>query len=219
MKTNQEYKNASLEALKGRWAPAVVCTIVYMLIAGGLATGSCMFDLAGMRPGVLLVFCGSSFLLSFLVNNPLAVGYYCTFNDLYKSGNDRLTGNMLKTAFGKVLRNGWGIMLMYIFIFLWSLLLVIPGLIKSFSYAMTPYILVDYPELSANQAINLSRKMMKGHKFDYFWLCLSFLGWILLGALTLGIGYLWLVPYITTASAAFYQDVKAEYESRTAINN
>ena len=61
--------------------------------------------------------------------------------------------------------------------------------------------------------------MMKGHKFDYFWLCLSFLGWILVGILTLGIGYLWLIPYITTASAAFYQDVKSEYEARTANNN
>lgn len=219
MKTNQEYKNSALEALSGRWAPAVVCTVVYMLIAGCVVTGSYMFDITSMRPGILLVFCGSSFLLSLLVSNPLAVGYYCAFNDLYSSGNDRLTGNMLGKAFGRVLRNGWGIMLMYIFIFLWSLLLVIPGLIKSFSYAMTPYILVDYPELSANQAINLSRKMMKGHKFDYFWLCLSFLGWILVGILTLGIGYLWLIPYITTASAAFYQDVKSEYEARTANNN
>ena len=85
---------------------------------------------------------------------------------------------------------------------------------------MTPFILVDNPELSANEAINLSKKMMKGHKFDLFWLELSFIGWILLGLLTLGIGYFWLMPYMYTSIAGFYQDVKADYESKqTLINN
>jgi uncharacterized membrane protein len=82
------------------------------------------------------------------------------------------------------------------------------------AYSLTPYILKDYPELSANQAINLSMKMMKGHKFDLFWLFLSFIGWSILCIFTLGIGYLWLMPYMMTTMAAFYQEVKAEY-----INN
>lgn len=214
MKTNQEYKNSALAALKGRWAPALVCTIVFFLIVFAASLLSYAVDIENLATGMVLVFLVVSLLLSLLVTNPLNVGLYYTFYELYKSGDENLTGNMMKTAFGKVLRNGWGMILMYIFVFLWSLLLLIPGIIKAFSYAMTPYILADYPELSANQAINLSRKMMKGHKFDLFWLGLSFIGWIVLGAFTLGIGYLWLVPYVQTSMAGFYQDVKEEYESK-----
>jgi len=84
--------------------------------------------------------------------------------------------------------------------------------VKAFSYAMTPYILEEHPELSAGEAIDHSRAMMKGHKFDLFWLYLSFIGWILLSIFTLGIGLLWLAPYMQTATAAFYEDVKADYE-------
>ena len=80
---------------------------------------------------------------------------------------------------------------------------------------MTPFILVDNPELSANQAIDLSRAMMKGRKFDLFWLVLSFMGWILLGILTFGVGLLWVIPYMYTSMASFYEDVKADYEQKT----
>ena len=76
---------------------------------------------------------------------------------------------------------------------------------------MTPYILEDNPELGAVDAIHRSRMMMRGHKFDLFWLYLSFIGWFLLSLLTLGIGFLWLVPYMETAQAAFYEEVKADY--------
>ena len=93
-----------------------------------------------------------------------------------------------------------------------ALLFIIPGIIKAFSYAMTPYILEENPELSANDAIDHSRAMMKGHKFDLFWLYLSFIGWFILCILTLGIGFLWLTPYMETSVAAFYEDVKADYE-------
>ena len=101
--------------------------------------------------------------------------------------------------------------LMNVFISLWSLLLIIPGFIKLYAYALTPYILIDNPEISANQAINLSQKMMKGHKFDLFFLHFSFIGWFFLSIFTFGIGLLWLLPYMMTAQAAFYQDVKKEY--------
>ena len=106
--------------------------------------------------------------------------------------------------------------LMGLFVNLWSLLLIVPGFIKMYAYALTPYILIDHPELSANQAINLSKKMMKGHKFDLFFLHLSFIGWGIISIFTLCIGLIWLVPYMTTAQAAFYQEVKNEYIS---INN
>jgi len=88
------------------------------------------------------------------------------------------------------------------------MLFVIPGLVKVFSYAMTPYILVDHPELSTTEAIHESRLMMRGHKFDLFYLYLTFIGWAILCVLTAGIGFFWLIPYIETSRAAFYYDLK-----------
>lgn len=102
------------------------------------------------------------------------------------------------------------ILLSWAYILLWALLLIIPGIIKGYSYAMTPYILEDRPELSGDKAIEESMRMMSGHKWELFCLHLSFIGWELLCLLTLGIGQLWLKPYISTAEAAFYENLKAE---------
>ena len=97
------------------------------------------------------------------------------------------------------------------YLFLWTLLFIIPGIIKSFSYAMTYFIINDHPEYSINQAITESRRMMDGHKMEYFILCLSFIGWFILSCITLGIGFLWLIPYFYTTSAAFYEEIAEEY--------
>lgn len=214
MKTNQEYKNAALAALKGHWAPAVVCAIVYMLLSLAASLALELIDPTKVADGVFWTVYALVMGFMLLVLMPLQVGFYNAHKDLLASGDDALTHNMFRIGFSRWGHNVWGNFLIGIFCFLWSLLLIIPGLVKGFAYAMTPYILVDNPELSANEAINLSQKMMKGHKFDLFWLVLSFIGWILLGILTLGIGYFWLIPYVNTAMAGFYQDVKAEYESR-----
>jgi len=77
---------------------------------------------------------------------------------------------------------------------------------------MTPYILDENPDLGPSEAIHRSRLMMKGHKFDLFWLWLSFIGWGILNLFTFGIGSFWLMPYMYTSTAAFYQEVKADYE-------
>ena len=100
--------------------------------------------------------------------------------------------------------------LVVIYEFLWTLLLIIPGIIKYYSYAMTKFILLDEPELKYDAAIEKSMEMMKGKKFKLFLLDLSFIGWALLCILTLGIGLVLLVPYMYTARAAFYEDLKAE---------
>lgn len=98
-----------------------------------------------------------------------------------------------------------------IFTFLWSLLFFIPGIVKSFSYAMTFYILNDHPEYSATQAITESRKMMHGHKGELFVLYLSFLGWDLLSLLTFGIlEIVYVAPYKAAAVAGFYDAIKGE---------
>ena len=104
-----------------------------------------------------------------------------------------------------------------IYTFLWTLLLIVPGIIKSFSYAMTAFVLRDNPELKFNGAIEKSMKMMDGHKFDLFYLYLTFIGWGLLCILTLGrSASCGLSLYMQSASAHFYEDVKAEYEAAQA---
>lgn len=221
MKTNQEYKNAALTALKGHWAPALVCTIVYIIMAMIASVTLECADPERVADGVFWTIYVSAMSFMFLVLMPLQVGYYNAHKELLVNGDDSLTGNMFRFGFAKWGRNLWGMLLMGIFSLLWMLLLVIPGFVKVFAYALTPFILNDNPELSANQAINLSVKMMKGHKFDLFWLSLSFIGWIILSVVTLGIGLFWLMPYMSTATADFYLDVKAGYEraNATLTNN
>ena len=224
MKTNQEYKNAALAALKGNWAPSVIATIVLMaftyLIIGPYVV-MYMLNLNGMTPGSAGLILGVYALYIFgftFVFSPLNIGYTYAFNSLYMEGDNAVTGNTFRFGFRRWGRNVWGMFLVGFFTSLWSLLLIVPGIIKFYAYAMTPYILIDNPELSANQAINLSCKMMKGHKFDLFFLQLSFIGWGILSVFTGGIGLLWLMPYMMSAQAAFYQDIKQNF-SQTNINN
>ena len=193
MKTTQEYKNAALAALEGKWAPAVLCAVVYSIIAGGTGTTGA---------------------LAILVALPLGVGYYNVHRNLLLRGDERMIGESFRIGFDNWWHNVWGMLLMGIYVFLWTLLLIVPGVIKALAYSLVPYILVERPELSASEAIDLSEKMMKGHKTEFFFLTLSFLGWMILSCLTLGIGFFWLLPYMYTTYAAFYEDVKAEYESK-----
>ena len=95
-----------------------------------------------------------------------------------------------------------------LFTYLWSLLFVIPGIIKSISYSMSMYILAENKGKPALECINESRGMTKGYKMDLFVLGLSFIGWILLGAITFGIALIWVVPYINTTFANAYQYLK-----------
>jgi len=103
-----------------------------------------------------------------------------------------------------------------IFILLWAVLLIIPGIIKSFAYAMTIYISKDHPELSANECIERSMDMMKGHKWELFMLYLSFIGWFILCLFTMGIGFLWLIPYVNVTVSKFYEELKAQEEAEMA---
>ena len=164
-----------------------------------------------MSPGAFLVMYGFLFLIYY----PLSmVGCYNAYKSLFRNGDDKVTSNMFSYTF-KGYPKALGLSILYmLFVFLWALLLYIPGIIKGLAYSMSPFILKDNPELSANQAINLSMKMMKGHKFDLFFLMLSFIGWGILAIFTFGIGYLWLAPYMSTTMVAFYEDVKAEYEAQ-----
>lgn len=238
MKTNTFFKNEALDALRGNWGKAVIATLLYALLlglftgpsaytsiqmqdyikeqAGGGFSVSAMASLA-QSPEYLLLqkkangASSSMLLLQVFLLFPLALGFTNAFLKLLKLRDNNLLHNTIHIAFSNYWHKVWGMLLTYIFIVLWSLLFLIPGIIKAYSYAMTPFILEENPELSANEAIDRSRFMMRGHKFDLFWLQLSFIGWGLLCLLTAGIGLLWLVPYMQTATAAFYEEVKADY--------
>ena len=96
-------------------------------------------------------------------------------------------------------------------IFLWSLLLLIPGIIAAFRYSMAMYIMADNPEIGILEAIEESKMIMEGNKLDLFVLWLSFIGWAILSILTFGIGFLFLAPYINAVTAAFYLEVSGRH--------
>lgn len=98
-----------------------------------------------------------------------------------------------------------------LYTFLWSLLFLIPGIVKACSYSQSLYILAENPSLSPSEAINRSKQMMQGHKMEYFLLCMSFYGWALLGAFTLGILYIWLIPYMNATLANYHKYLKGEF--------
>ncbi len=97
-----------------------------------------------------------------------------------------------------------------VFTLLWSLLFIIPGIVKAYSYSMAFYILAENKGMPALEAIRRSKEMMEGHKMDLFVLSLSFIGWSLLGAITFGIAYIWVIPYIFATMANFYNSIKNE---------
>jgi uncharacterized membrane protein len=99
-------------------------------------------------------------------------------------------------------------LLMTLFIILWALLLIIPGIVACLSYSMTYFILAENPQTRGLDAIRKSRDMMKGYRWKLFCLGLRFIGWLILGILSLGIGFLWIIPYFWTSLANFYIDIK-----------
>jgi uncharacterized membrane protein len=106
-----------------------------------------------------------------------------------------------------VVRNFIQLLLMTVFIVLWSLLLLIPGIVKAYSYAMVPYLLAD-PTVDMEDAITRSRQLMDGKKMDLFVLHLSFIGWAILGLITLNIlNVFYTIPYLQLSTAGFYQEL------------
>lgn len=214
MTTNQEFKNAALAALRGNWASAVLGTLVVAVIACPIVGASSLYELfnpdmfAYGVPSSLYGISGGTTLLSLFVLLPLTVGFTYAFNALYVYSNPNILANSFGYGFKIYFRAILGMLLVQIFTFLWALLLIVPGIIKAYSYAMTPYILVDNPELSIREAIRRSQRMMVGQKFNLFYLQLSFIGWFFLACITGGIGFLWLAPYYRTSEAAFYQNLR-----------
>ncbi|PEL84708.1 DUF975 family protein [Bacillus wiedmannii] len=206
-----QLKREALDALKGKWGLAVGATLLVGILIGAVEM---------LTTGIFSIFWGweeasdslTVSIIVMLVIGPLTVGASYFVLNVIRGTNARI-GHIFRwfNDGSKFMKSFLTYLLMNVYLVLWTLLLIIPGIIKSFSYSMTYFILNDHPEYTANQAITESRRMMNGHKMDYFLLCLSFLGWFILSILTLGIGFLWLVPYFYTTSAAFYEEISKEY--------
>lgn len=199
----QELRQRGADDLKGRWSEAALLTFVYCVI-------TCIFSATvGSGINLLVPYIGS---LASLLLIPMGWGFNITFLTNHRGeDNDPFSIERLFDGYRDFSRIFLTLFLLGIYVFLWSLLLIVPGIIKALSYSMTCYILRDYPELKNNAAIEMSMAMMEGHKADLFWLYLTFIGWGILCILTLGIGYFWLQPYMSSTLANFYEEVKADF--------
>jgi uncharacterized membrane protein len=200
MKTNSEYKNLALQSLEGNWGKAAIASLITFVI----------LELCGSSPALLSdpvpSMVGQGLVTILLL--PLAWGYYIFFLRLIR--REDIGYSNLFDGFGDYLRILLAELLKGIYELLWMLLLIIPGFVKAYSYAMTEFILKDHPEMNGEAAICESMRLMKGHKMQLFLLDLSMIGWFLLSLLTLGIGFLFLVPYLYSAHAHFYEDLKSQ---------
>lgn len=185
--TRKELKLKAKASLSGNWGTAIGTLLLLMAIS---------FVAAYIPFG------------AFIVAGPIGVGCAFMFTSMLR-GKKINVGDGFEgfKNFGNACITG---VLMNVYIMLWTLLFIIPGYVKSYSYAMTCYILADNPDMKANDAITKSREMMDGHKMELFLLHLSFIGWMILGAFTFGVLYIWLIPYMDATTAAFYESIKGE---------
>ena len=180
---------ASREALKDKWGLAIGTFLIYILITG----------LPGSVEPRATIF-------SLIIGGPLALGVAIFSLSISRGQDARLEQlflgfNRFSTALGAYL-------LMILYVVLWTLLLVVPGIIAGLGYSMTFYILADEPSIKAEEALRKSKAMMDGYKLKLFYLGLRFFLLALLCILTLGIGFLWLIPFVNVTMAKFYDDIK-----------
>jgi len=190
MLTRKEIKATALDNFKANYWPIVGITVLYGIIVGALSmTG-----------------------VGFLIIPAITVGYmFFTITCYFGDKDNQTVEQLFNVGFAKFGRNLGSMLLEGLLLYAWSLLLIIPGIIKAFSYAMTPYILADCPDVKAVDAITISRRMMKGHKWELFVFELSFLGWFLLSMLTCGILSIFYVdPYFQGAVAGYYVELKKQ---------
>ena len=160
--------------------------------------------LAGLMSYILVIAIVLA-VIQFVLGCIVAVGY-AKFNLNLVDGEEPKAGTLFDyfPQWRTMLLAGF---LQALYVFLWTLLFIIPGIVAGYRYAMTSYILAENPDMDAGDAIDASKTLMDGNKWRLFCLSFSFIGWDILCAFTLGIGYLWLTPYEQAANAAFYRDI------------
>ena len=220
MQLNSELRAQARERLEGKWGTFVLMTFLMLVIQTILQIpgyiGSLLEILSPENVLASLSFSNISNILSLLA---LPLSWGLTVSLLRNHREESVDLENLFDGFrgGRYTRVFCALFLVNLFTFLWALLLIIPGIMKAFSYALTPYIVMDEPELTARQAITRSCEIMEGRRWKLFCLYLSFIGWGILSLLTFGIGFLWLAPYMNASIAAFYEDARAEYEASKTI--
>lgn len=219
MKISELKRQAKL-SLKGKWGLAVLLTLIVFFISTVLpfvvevilSGGFTQWLYQDETPFGASIF--STLLVIALL--PLTVAVYWFYLNLVRTDNPSIYKvfsiykdgkNTLKLIYASILQG--------VLIILWTLLLIIPGIIKSMSYSQMFFLLRDFPELTTLGAISESKKRMKGLKWKYFLMHLSFIGWGILCLFSIGIGFLWLVPYIGTTMAIFYNELIASQENNS----
>ena len=227
--TSSELRRIARQNLEGTWGISVGVALVASILGGAVTgTGSNInfnFNEESVRTlppffwAVLLPAASLAGLLSLaalILGGVVELGYAkfllkqhdkkeLAFSDLFSQFDRFGTGFAQK-------------FLRTLFTVLWSLLFIIPGIVKGLSYAMTPFILEEHPEMTASQAIKASMKLMEGHKMELFILGLTFIGWEILACLTMGIGFLFLNPYMNAVYAAFYRSISGQrQEARSYV--
>lgn len=207
-----QIKEDALKALKGNWGKGVAISIILIMfsflgatieitLSGGFENWN-QYNETDIFP--TQVYIGN--IIYTLLSIPLSVGIYWFFLKLsnHKSVNSTYVFSTYKDIklFFKLISLT---LVQTLFILLWSILFIIPGFIKAIGYSQAFFILKENPELGILEVLSESQKRMKGLKWKFFLLNLSFIGWILLTPFTIFIGFLWLLPYVYTAQASFYK--------------
>ncbi len=191
--SNSELRARARAALGGgifakKWLMAIVVCLIYSAIVDLISSVTMGFG-------------------ELIVVGPLTVGMSVIFINLVRTSNDVEIEDMFIGVKNNFLDHFMLGFMQAIFVFLWSLLFIVPGIIKTYSYSMSYYIKNDHPEYTWKECIDESRRIMDGHKMELFLLDFSFIGWIIVGILTCGVGLFWVTPYMTAAHAAFYDEL------------
>ncbi len=234
MWSRKELKTSAKQLLKlNYWKAVVVGIVLSFLQVSGTASGSnaakdsdLSSTLASLDHGSLVmairviwvaiaVSAIIHLVLKILLWNPLEVGCQKFYLNC-KTGDSKMK-DMLFAFKNRYAYVGVVMLFRAIFTFLWGLLLIIPGIVKSYEYMMIPYILADDPTVSRKDAFAQSKAMMKGNKWSAFVLDLSFIGWILLSLVTLGlVGIFYAEPYMNLTHAELYYSLKEQNAATAA---
>ena len=217
--TRKELKDNAKQSLRGNWGWAIIVFLITAIIVGIFTGAGHWLDETYINyDGTNIFYQFASPIGSILlwIGSFIGLSRNIAFLELR---DDQKEEKPYMAAFSVFTENRFGpelinFVLGSIFTFLWTWLLIIPGIIKAYSYSMTPYIVKDMvasgKQVSATDGINASKELMKGHKMALFIFDLSFLGWNILAAITCGIGYLWVTPYYQTAKANFYRHIAGD---------
>ena len=217
--TRKKLKDNAKQSLRGNWGWAIIVFLITAIIVGIFTGAGHWLDETYINyDGTNIFYQFASPIGSILlwIGSFIGLSRNIAFLELR---DDQKEEKPYMAAFSVFTENRFGpelinFVLVSIFTFLWTWLLIIPGIIKAYSYSMTPYIVKDMvasdKQVGATDGINASKELMKGHKMDLFIFDLSFLGWNILAAITCGIGYLWVTPYYQTAKANFYRHIAGD---------